>query len=166
MFADVRPEEKVAVLRRMQSAGETIAFVGDGVNDAAALAQADLGMAVGAGTDAAIGAADLTLVGGACSSIVSAVELSRTTMSVNPGNLVWACGYNLVAIPGPAAFGYLDPLFAGIAMSASSRIIVGNSLRAAPVRHRPRAQREKRDQRSPAGGPGHGVAAEMMAVAE
>jgi len=126
--AEVRPEGKVDAVRRLQSAGEAVALVGDGVNDAAALAQADLGMAVGAGTDAAIGAADLTLVSGDPLSIVSAIELARATMTVIRGNLAWASGYNLVAIP-LAALGYLNPLFAGIAMSASSLIVVGNSLR-------------------------------------
>ena len=126
--AEVGPEGKVDAVRRLQSAGETVALVGDGVNDAAALAQADLGMAIGVGTDAAIGAADLALVNGDPLSIVSAIELARATMAVIRGNLAWASGYNLVAIP-LAALGYLNPLFAGIAMSASSLIVVGNSLR-------------------------------------
>jgi P-type Cu+ transporter len=126
--AEVRPEGKVVAVRRLQSAGEPVALVGDGVNDAAALAQADLGIAVGAGADAAIGAADLTLVSGDPLSIVSAIELARATMTVIRANLAWASGYNLVAIP-LAALGYLNPLFAGIAMSASSLIVVGNSLR-------------------------------------
>ena len=126
--AEVRPEEKAAAVRDLQSHAEAVAFVGDGVNDAAALAQADLGMAVGSGTDAAIGAADLTLVSGDPLSIVSAIELARATMTVIRGNLAWAFGYNLVAIP-LAALGYLNPLFAGIAMSASSLIVVANSLR-------------------------------------
>jgi len=126
--AEVRPEGKVEAVQRLQSAGEAVALVGDGVNDAAALAQADLGMAIGAGADAAIGAADLTLVNGDPLSIVSAIELARATMAVIRANLAWASGYNLVAIP-LAALGYLNPLFAGIAMSASSLFVVGNSLR-------------------------------------
>ena len=128
VFAGMRPEGKVEAIRRLQSAGVTVGFVGDGVNDAAALAQADLGMAIGAGTDAAIGAADLTLVSSDPLSIVSAIKLARATMAVIHANLAWASGYNLIAIP-LAALGYLNPLFAGIAMSASSLIVVANSLR-------------------------------------
>jgi P-type Cu+ transporter len=128
VFAGVRPEEKVEAVRRLQGAGEAVALAGDGVNDAAALAQAELGMAVGAGADVAIGAADLTLVSGDPLTIVTAVELARATMTVIRANLAWASGYNLAAIP-LAALGYLNPLFAGVAMSASSLIVVGNSLR-------------------------------------
>ena len=128
VLAGVRPEGKVEAIRRLQSSGVTVGFVGDGVNDAAALAQADLGMAIGAGTDAAIGAADLTLVSSDPLSIVSAIKLARATMAVIRANLAWASGYNLIAIP-LAALGYLNPLFAGIAMSASSLIVVANSLR-------------------------------------
>ncbi len=128
VLAGVKPEGKVAAVRKLQADGTAVALVGDGVNDAAALAQADLGMAVGTGTDAAIGAADLTLVSGDPLSIVAAVELARATMAVIRANLAWASGYNLVAIP-LAALGYLNPLFAGVAMSASSLIVVGNSLR-------------------------------------
>ena len=128
VFADVRPEGKVEAIRALQSSGVTVAFVGDGVNDAAALAQADLGMALGAGTDAAIGAADLTLVGSDPLSIVSAIRLARATMAVIRANLAWASGYNVIAIP-LAALGYLNPLFAGIAMSASSLFVVASSLR-------------------------------------
>ena len=128
VLAGVKPEGKVEAVRKLQADGTAVALVGDGVNDAAALAQADLGMAVGTGTDAAIGAADLTLVGGDPLSIVAAVELARATMAVIRANLAWASGYNLVAIP-LAALGYLNPLFAGVAMSASSLIVVGNSLR-------------------------------------
>ncbi len=131
VFAEARPEEKVAVIRRLQADGTPVAFAGDGVNDAAALAQADLGMAIGAGADAAIGAADLTLIrvdpDGAIQ-FVAAIQLARATAAVIRQNLLWAFGYNLLAIPA-AALGYLNPLFAGIAMSASSLIVVGNSLR-------------------------------------
>ena len=128
VFAGVRPEGKVEAIRRLQSSGVTVAFVGDGVNDAAALAQADLGMALGAGADAAIGAADLTLVSSDPLSIVSAIKLARATMAVIHANLAWASGYNVIAIP-LAALGYLNPLFAGIAMSASSLFVVASSLR-------------------------------------
>ena len=128
VFAGVRPEGKVEAIRQLQSSGVAVAFVGDGVNDAAALAQADLGMAIGAGTDAAIGAADLTLVSSDPLSIVSAIKLARATMAVIRANLAWASGYNLIAIP-LAALGYLNPLFAGIAMSASSLFVVASSLR-------------------------------------
>jgi Cu+-exporting ATPase len=128
VLAGVKPEGKVEAVRDLQAGGTAVALVGDGVNDAAALAQADLGMAVGAGADAAIGAADLTLTGGDPLSIVTAIELARAAMAVIRANLAWASGYNLVAIP-LAALGYLNPLFAGVAMSASSLIVVGNSLR-------------------------------------
>jgi P-type Cu+ transporter len=128
VLAGVKPGGKVAAVRSLQAGGTAVALVGDGVNDAAALAEADLGMAVGTGADAAIGAADLTLVGGDPLNIVVAVELARATMAVIRANLAWASGYNLVAIP-LAALGYLNPLFAGVAMSASSLIVVANSLR-------------------------------------
>ena len=128
VFAAVGPEGKAGIIRRLQAGGTPAAFIGDGVNDAAALAQADLGMAVGTGTDAAIGAADLTLVSGDPDGIADAIELSRAAMRVIRANLAWAFGYNVVALP-LAALGYLNPLFAGIAMSASSLIVVANSLR-------------------------------------
>ncbi len=147
VFAGVRPEGKVEAIRRLQADRVAVALVGDGVNDAAALARADLGMAIGAGTDAAIGAADLTLVSSDPLSIVSAIELARATMTVIRANLAWASGYNLIAIP-LAALGYLNPLFAGIAMSASSLIVVGNSLR---LRHF-HARRGPRPDRQPGGG--------------
>jgi len=139
VLAGVKPDGKVEAIRSLQGDGTAVALAGDGVNDAAALAEADLGMAVGTGADAAIGAADLTLVRGDPLSIVVAVELARATMAVIRANLAWASGYNLVAIP-LAALGYLNPLFAGVAMSASSLIVVGNSLRLR--RFRARAARE------------------------
>ena len=126
--AGIRPSGKAAVIGELQANGEAVVFVGDGVNDAAALAQADLGMAIGAATDAAIGAADLTLVGAGPDGAADAIELARATMTVIRSNLGWAFCYNLVALP-LAALGYLNPLFAGIAMSASSLIVVANSLR-------------------------------------
>ena len=128
VHAGIGPDGKAAVIRRLQADGYPVAFAGDGVNDAAALAQADLGMAAGTGADAAIGAADVTLVNGDPGSIADAIQLSRATMTVIRANLGWAFGYNVIAIP-LAALGYLNPLFAGIAMSASSLIVVANSLR-------------------------------------
>jgi soluble P-type ATPase/copper(I)-binding protein len=128
VFAGVRPDGKADVIRRLQAAGQPAAFVGDGVNDAAALAQADLGLALGTGADAAIGAADITLVSGDPASVTDAISLARAAMTVIRGNLAWAFGYNVIALP-LAALGYLNPLFAGIAMSASSLIVVANSLR-------------------------------------
>ena len=127
VFARVRPEEKAEKIRQLQGDGYAVAMVGNGVNDAAALAQADLGMAAGTGTDAAIGAADLTLVNGDPNTIAEALLLARATLTVIRGNLVWAFGYNVIAIPA-AALGYLNPLFAGIAMAASSLIVTVNSL--------------------------------------
>jgi len=128
VLAGVRPQGKAEAVREIQAAGLPAAFAGDGVNDAAALAQADFGMAAGRGADAAIGAADLTLVSGDPAAIPDAIELARATMTTIRANLAWASGYNVIAIP-LAALGYLNPLFAGVAMSASSLIVVANSLR-------------------------------------
>jgi Cu+-exporting ATPase len=128
VVAGTRPDGKAEFIRRLQESGQPAAFVGDGVNDAAALAQADLGMAIGTGTDAAIGAADLTLVSGDPAGIADAIQLARAAMGIIRANLAWAFAYNVVAIP-LAALGYLNPLFAGVAMSASSLIVVTNSLR-------------------------------------
>jgi Cu+-exporting ATPase len=128
VHAGIGPDGKAAVIRQLQADGCPVAFAGDGINDAAALAQANLGMAAGTGADAAIGAADVTLVNGDPGSIADAIQLSRATMTVIRANLGWAFGYNVIAIP-LAALGYLNPLFAGIAMSASSLIVVANSLR-------------------------------------
>jgi Cu+-exporting ATPase len=128
VFAGVRPDDKADVIRRLRADGLPVAMAGDGINDAAALAQADLGMAIGTGTDAAIGAADLTLVSGEPESIADAVQLARTTVATIRTNLSWAFGYNVIAIP-LAALGYLNPLFAGIAMSVSSLLVTSSSLR-------------------------------------
>ena len=128
VIADVLPAEKVDVVRRLQDEGRVVAMIGDGVNDAAALAQADLGLSMGTGTDAAIEASDLTLVRGDLRAAPDAIRLARRTLATIKANLFWAFAYNTAAIP-LAAAGYLNPMIAGAAMALSSVFVVSNSLR-------------------------------------